>query len=221
MRCRSYSIFQSSLQLRTVLWPHARSVRARPGCRPAASCISASARSSMRRITLIEYGPDGLRGDASSSRIAASRAFTPTQPVLWLNVYGLHEPEVMAEIGRRFNLHPLVLEDILNTDQRPKLDDYGDYLFLVARFFDYDDKTMTVSSEQVSIVIGHQLRADLPGTADRQLQSDPRPPAPGPRPDPRSRRRLSCLRAARRHRRPLLRRAGRRSASGSRSWKKS
>jgi magnesium transporter len=63
----------------------------------------------------------------------------------------------MAEIGRRFNLHPLVLEDILNTDQRPKIDEYGDYLFVVARFFDYDDKTMTVSSEQVSIVVGRRF----------------------------------------------------------------
>ncbi len=107
-------------------------------------------------ISLIEYGPDALEEHQFDS-IVASRAFTPTQPIRWLNVYGLHEPEVMAEIGRRFNLHPLVLEDILNTDQRPKLDEYGDYLFVVARFFEYDDKTMNVSSEQVSIVIGRNF----------------------------------------------------------------
>jgi len=104
-------------------------------------------------ISLIEYGPDNL-AERHFKSIEESRNFQPTQPVLWLNVHGLHEPEVMAEIGRRFKLHPLVLEDILNTDQRPKLDDYGDYLFLVARFFDYDDKSMTVSSEQVSLVVG-------------------------------------------------------------------
>jgi magnesium transporter len=107
-------------------------------------------------ITLLEYGPDKLE-ERQFDTIAASRDFTPTQPILWLNVYGLHEPEVMAEIGRRFNLHPLVLEDILNTDQRPKLDEYENYLFVVARFFDYDDKTMTVSSEQVSMVVGHRF----------------------------------------------------------------
>lgn len=107
-------------------------------------------------ITLIEYGPDAFE-ERQFESVAASRAFTPAQPVVWLNVYGLHEPEVMAEIGRRFGLHPLVLEDILNTDQRPKLDDYGDYLFLVARFLDYDDKTVAVSSEQVSMVVGRNF----------------------------------------------------------------
>lgn len=108
------------------------------------------------RISLIDYGPDSLVEKQFDS-LADCQACTPTQPLQWLNVYGLHEPEVLAEIGRRFNLHPLVLEDILNTDQRPKLDEYDDYLFVVARFFDYDDKSMVLSSEQVSIVIGRNF----------------------------------------------------------------
>ena len=108
------------------------------------------------RVTLVDYGPDGLE-EKQFETLAESRAYTPTQAIHWLNVYGLHEPEILAEVGRRFNLHPLVLEDILNTDQRPKLDEYGDYLFVVARFFDYDAKSMSVTSEQVSIVIGHQF----------------------------------------------------------------
>ena len=147
--------------------------------------------------------------NGSSQSIEDSRNFEPTQPVLWLNVHGLHEPEVMAEIGRRFKLHPLVLEDILNTDQRPKFDDYGDYLFLVARFFDYDDKTLTVSSEQVSMVIGHNFvltfqerpTGNFNPMRDRLRENRGPDPPPG--------RRLPGLRAARHHRRPLLRRAGR------------
>jgi magnesium transporter len=107
-------------------------------------------------ISLMEYGPDALHEKHFES-LADCQACQPTLPLQWLNVYGLHEPQVMAEIGRRFNLHPLVLEDILNTDQRPKLDEYGEYLFLVARFFDYDDTTMTISSEQVSVVIGRNF----------------------------------------------------------------
>lgn len=104
-------------------------------------------------ITLIEYGTDGIE-ESCFVDLAACRACTPQGPKLWLNVHGLHEPEIMQEIGKRFQLHPLVLEDILNTDQRPKIEDYGNYLFLVARFFEYDPVTLTVSSEQVSFVIG-------------------------------------------------------------------
>lgn len=102
-------------------------------------------------VSLIEYGPEGLR----ESGFDAHDPLVPsTLPVRWLNVHGLHEPELLAQIGKHFQLHPLVLEDILNTDQRPKLDDYGGYLFIVARFFDYDAATMSVSSEQVSLVVG-------------------------------------------------------------------
>lgn len=76
---------------------------------------------------------------------------------LWVNLYGLHDPALLAELGRTFGLHPLVLEDILNTDQRPKLDSYGDYLYLVARFFSYDRANMALASEQVSIILGRNF----------------------------------------------------------------
>lgn len=104
-------------------------------------------------ITQIVYGPGGLE-ESSAASGAGCIPDMPTERKLWLNVHGLHDLDVLQEIGRRFNLHPLVLEDILNTDQRPKIDDYGDYLFLVARFFEYDPATLCVTTEQVSLVIG-------------------------------------------------------------------
>ncbi len=104
-------------------------------------------------ITLFEFDADTLLEKRFKS-VGESREHARGAGTLWLNVHGLHEPEVMAEIGRRFGLHPLVLEDILNTDQRPKVDDYGDYLYIVARFFDYDTATGAIGSDQVSIVLG-------------------------------------------------------------------
>lgn len=109
-------------------------------------------------ITLIEYDGAALVEQRFES-IAESRRYQPQHAVLWLNVYGLHEPEVMAEIGRRFGLHPLVIEDILNTDQRPKLDDYGDYLYIVSHFFAYDThgEDHGIVADQVSIVVGRNF----------------------------------------------------------------
>ncbi len=104
-------------------------------------------------ISLIEYGESEIV-EYQFTSLAESKAHQPRLPVLWLNVHGLHEPEVMAEIGRRFKLHPLVLEDILNTDQRPKVDDYGDYLFMVARFFEIDGDNQQIGSDQVSLILG-------------------------------------------------------------------
>jgi len=107
-------------------------------------------------ITLLEYGASELIEHRFTS-IEEAHHYQAHLPVRWLNVHGLHDPEVMAEIGRRFRLHPLVLEDIMNTNQRPKVDDYDDYLFIVARFFEIDEQSGHISSDQVSLVLGHNF----------------------------------------------------------------
>ena len=76
---------------------------------------------------------------------------------VWLNVHGLQDATLIKAIGERFGLHPLVLEDILNTGQRPKIDDYGDYIYLVVRMFAWGETTHTVEADQISIVIGKEF----------------------------------------------------------------
>jgi len=121
---------------------------------PAGTLIHLGERKTERAaVTLIEYDTGTVK-ETHFDNLTACQACTPSLAKLWLNVHGLHEPEVMREIGKRFQLHPLVLEDILNTNQRPKVEDYGSYLFLVARFFDYDASTLSITTEQVSFVIG-------------------------------------------------------------------
>ena len=107
-------------------------------------------------ITLIEFDAHGVTETRFES-IEASRDHHATREKRWLNVYGLHDPAVMAEIGRRFRLHPLVQEDILNTHQRPKCDEFADYQYIVARCFDFDPETRSLTSDQVSIVLGRNF----------------------------------------------------------------
>jgi magnesium transporter len=111
-------------------------------------------RSSRTDLTLFRYD-----GESLSEKTSVSLGELDLQPLpngtLWLNIHGLHQPEVIAEIGRVFNLHPLMLEDILHTNQRPKLDSYDNALFIVTRFFNYEADAMQIASEQVSIVLGH------------------------------------------------------------------
>jgi magnesium transporter len=76
---------------------------------------------------------------------------------LWINVHGVHDAALIKKIGDAFKLHPLVIEDILNTQQRPKIDEFNDYLFLETRHFYYHKDTMSVSSEQISMVLGHNF----------------------------------------------------------------
>ena len=76
---------------------------------------------------------------------------------LWLNVHGVHDVALIKQIGELFKLHPLVVEDILNTEQRPKIDEYEDYIFLETRNFYYEKETMSTSSEQISMVLGRNF----------------------------------------------------------------
>jgi magnesium transporter len=75
--------------------------------------------------------------------------------ITWVNVDGLHQVEVLEQLGERFGLHPLVVEDILNTDQRPKLEDYGEYLFVVLKSLYHSQvESDEPEIEQISLVLG-------------------------------------------------------------------
>jgi magnesium transporter len=74
--------------------------------------------------------------------------------VWWIEVTGLHEPQLIEALCLRFRLHPLLIEDVLNTDHRPKVEEYENALFIVLKLFTYNEKEKTLDAEQVSIVLG-------------------------------------------------------------------
>lgn len=105
------------------------------------------------RITLIEYDVVNYREErAESLDQALPVKAAPT--VTWINIDGLHDLHMMDAIGKRFHIHPLTLEDILNTGQRPKVEEFDSYLFLVLQMLIHDDKTGKVASEQISFILG-------------------------------------------------------------------
>ena len=105
------------------------------------------------RISVIDYDGENLREETvdSADKLAPLRE-EPT--VTWINVEGLHDVKVIEAVGKCFGLHSLVLEDVLSIDQRPKLEDYDDYLYLVVKMLNYDEEKRALESEQVSLVLG-------------------------------------------------------------------
>jgi magnesium transporter len=99
------------------------------------------------------YGPEALHeqdleGPASLDSLAGRKG------VVWVDVQGLGDARAIEELGRRFGLHALALEDVLNVHQRPKLEAYEDHLFIVARMPDADG---AFSTEQVSFFLGRDF----------------------------------------------------------------
>jgi magnesium transporter len=71
----------------------------------------------------------------------------------WINVDGVHKLDYIENIGKLLKIHPLVLEDIMHTGQRPKMEDFEDYLFVVLKMFQYDEKENVTKTEQVSLIL--------------------------------------------------------------------
>ena len=73
--------------------------------------------------------------------------------VVWIQVDGVHQPEMISAIGATFCLHPLTLEDILNTGQRSKMEEFDDYLFLIGKILSFDDATEMVQEKHFCLVL--------------------------------------------------------------------
>lgn len=77
------------------------------------------------------------------------------QHTSWINVDGVHDAELMQKIGEQFQLHPLLLEDLMNPFHRPKIEDFDDYVHFTLKMLSYNQQEQKVESEQVSFVLGN------------------------------------------------------------------
>ena len=103
-------------------------------------------------ISVISYNPDGVE-EHQYQTIDQYLDSPGDGGVVWVNVEGVHDVELIRALGTRHAFHPLVLEDIVNTVQRPKIEDYGDYLFIVLKMLHLAEGR-DFSSEQLSIILG-------------------------------------------------------------------
>ncbi len=80
----------------------------------------------------------------------------------WLNICGIHDTKIIEDLEKQFQIHPLTLEDIVNTAQRPKVESYDHYLFVVLNTFRYDPGSNAVTSEQISLILGENYLIAFP-----------------------------------------------------------
>ena len=105
------------------------------------------------RITVMDYD-DPFFDEAEVEDPKDLLPFKDKPTVTWINVIGVHDVTVIEQIGRDYGIHPLVLEDIAQTSQRPKMEDYGDYFFFVLKMLQYDGSRQEITAEQVGLVLG-------------------------------------------------------------------
>jgi len=104
-------------------------------------------------ITLFDYSPKKWE-EKKLDVVEESLPFKETSSVTWINVDGIHQVELLEKLGAGFGLHSLVLEDILDTEHRPKYEDYDEYLFTVLKMLSFDDQKGEIHAEQISLILG-------------------------------------------------------------------
>src|SRR3989339_186667 len=103
------------------------------------------------KITVFHYNEENYE-ESEFQDVECCYPFKELPGVTWINIDGVHKPDVIEKIGNAFNLHPLIQEDILNTNQRPKLEDLGDHLFVVVKMLRYVGDELII--EHVSLIMG-------------------------------------------------------------------
>lgn len=107
------------------------------------------------KITVIDYDEAGFQ-EAHFSSIEECLVFKDKPSMTWINVEGLHDVGNIQKLGDCYGFHPLVLEDILNTHQRPKMEDYGEYLYIVLKML-HNEKGPETIAEQISLILGRNF----------------------------------------------------------------
>jgi magnesium transporter len=105
------------------------------------------------RITVFDFTGTTLEEKEVQS-VEECFPYRDTPHVSWINIDGLHDTESLEKLGAHFGLHPLVMEDIVHTHQRPKVEDHADYLYIVLKMLEYPEGQTEVTCDQVSIVLG-------------------------------------------------------------------
>jgi magnesium transporter len=105
------------------------------------------------KISFMDY-TIGKFDEKEVKKVEECFPFKRKPTVTWINVDGLHDVDVIEKLGSCYDIHPLVLEDIVNTDQRPKMEDFEKYIFFVLKMLYIDEKTHEIHSEQVSLILG-------------------------------------------------------------------
>lgn len=104
------------------------------------------------RMTVIDYSKDTF-AEQQIQDVDEIRKYKDSDTVTWVIIEGLTNIDVVERIGTIFGIHQLVLEDILNTHQRPKFEEYDDHLYIVLKCLLPEDKQLTVSYEQISLLL--------------------------------------------------------------------
>ncbi|HAQ21374.1 MAG TPA: magnesium and cobalt transport protein CorA [Prolixibacteraceae bacterium] len=104
------------------------------------------------RLRLMDFTADKLT-EKELENLDNCQPYLNKNTVSWVNIDGLHDPEIIQKLGDMFGIHGLLLEDMLNTGQRPKVTETDKLIILILKFLDYDESKHKLHADQVSFIL--------------------------------------------------------------------
>ncbi|MBY9005647.1 MAG: magnesium/cobalt transporter CorA [Candidatus Lokiarchaeota archaeon] len=123
------------------------------GLPPGSLVTNAEKKTEHTKIKIIDYDKESFNIE-NVLKIEKSIMNIGKGKIRWIIIDGITQVDIIKDVGNQFNLHSLVLEDILNTNQTPKFEDYGDYIFIVLKKLLWDKNKNKFETEQISIILG-------------------------------------------------------------------
>ncbi len=113
------------------------------------------------KITLLDYDENTVT-EKKIEDLSLCEGLKDKPSMTWIDVEGVHDVSLLETLGNQFGLHPLVMEDIVSTDQRPKMEEFDDYIYIVLKMFHHPppsrgQDSVYITGEQVSIIMGKQF----------------------------------------------------------------
>lgn len=119
---------------------------------PGSVIYTGNKKTAASKVLMIDYNESTIK-ETIVADFSQSKHIVP-HSVKWIDFDGVDQIDDLQEIGELFGLHPMILEDIANIQQRPKVEDMEKYIFISLKMFDYHRETQTLYEEQISLVLG-------------------------------------------------------------------
>jgi magnesium transporter len=124
----------------------------KPGLAPGTPVHIGERRVESTKITVFEYDASTVR-ERQLESVEECGECKDTKGMVWINIDGIHDISVVETVGRIFGIHTLVQEDIVNPNQRPKVEEYDGYLFMIVKMLYEEQTSHILRTEQVSIIV--------------------------------------------------------------------
>lgn len=121
------------------------------------------------QIRITQYNTNYLK-EGKLKSIKQVSEYLSEDHITWISLHGLHDTQAIGQLGQDFHINPLILEDILNTDERPKVNEDNEHIVFILKSLNFNKDVCKVKIEQITLILGHNYVISIQESSDDQFK---------------------------------------------------